>query len=519
MDTLYNLFIEPLTQPFFQKALLGGTLVAIVCGVVGCFVILRRMAFLGDALSHAMLAGVTGGYLIMQFFYGDAANAPAMLIGSLLAALITVGMIGFISRVSRVKNDTAIGIMYTGVFAAGGILASVFSHRIHVDLLHFVMGQVLAVNDTDLWVAGIVAAVVLSAVLIFYRQLQLTSFDPVMAASIGIPVLAIDYLLTTCTSLVVVSAVTMVGVILVVGLLVTPAASAYLLCDRLSRMLVVSAILGVTSVVGGLYVSLWTNIAGGAAIVAFCTVQFLAILVVAPRYGLIAGWLRRAQMVPQQLVEDVLSCVLRAGDAHPTLEEVQSRVVESRPDAVAKAVRTLTRQNFLEEENDRLQLTETGKREAQRVLRAHRLWEAYLEHVGTPETEIHAKAHQLEHVHDPAAVDYIDDKLGHPLRDPHGSEIPVDRDTVAPGKIVKVSQLREGHCATIVSVGPMAANDLLKPGTSVRLGPRQQNGNMWTVELTDGRKIALPHAAADAVTVEVQEETRNAEVGAAKSAK
>lgn len=506
MDSLYTLFIEPLSQPFFQKALLGGTLVAIVCGVIGCFVILRRMAFLGDALSHAMLAGVTGGYLLMQFFYGDAANAPAMLIGSLLAALITVGMIGFISRVSRVKEDTAIGIMYTGVFAAGGILASVFSHRIHVDLLHFVMGQVLAVNDTDLWVAGIVAAIVLSAVLIFYRQLQLTSFDPVMAASIGIPVLAIDYLLTTCTSLVVVSAVTMVGVILVVGLLVTPAASAYLLCDRLGRMLVVSALLGVTSVVGGLYLSLWTNIAGGASIVAFCTVQFLIVLVVAPRYGLIAGWLRRQQMVPQQLVEDVLSCVLRAGDKHPTLDEVQVKL-EARPEAVAKAIRALFKQNLLEEEDGRLALTEVGKREAQRVLRAHRLWEAYLEHVGTPETEIHAKAHQLEHVHDATAVDYIDDKLGHPLRDPHGSEIPVDRDIVAPGKIVKVSQLREGHRATILSVGPEAANDLLKPGISVRLGPRQQNGNMWTVELADGRKIALPHAAADAVTVEVQEET------------
>ncbi len=502
IDSLYTIFIEPLSQPFFQKALIGGVLVSIVCGVIGCFVILRRMAFLGDALSHAMLAGVTGGYLLMQFFYGDAANAPAMLIGSLLAALITVGMIGFISRVSRIKEDTAIGIMYTGVFAAGGILASVFAHRIHVDLLHFVMGQVLAVNDTDLWVAGIVAAVVLSAVLIFYRQLQLTSFDPVMAASIGIPVLAIDYLLTTCTSLVVVSAVTMVGVILVVGLLVTPAASAYLLCDRLSRMLVVSAALGATSVIGGLYTSLWCNIAGGASIVAFCTAQFLIVLVVAPRYGLIASWLRRANMVPQPLVEDVLTSILRAGDAHPSLEQILSKV-EAPPEAASKALRTLARQNLVEETDRRYRLTDAGHREAQRVLRAHRLWEAYLEHVGAPETEIHARAHQLEHVHDPAAVDYLDDKLGHPLRDPHGKEIPVDTETVAPGKVVKLSQLREGHRAHVVAVGPEAENALLHAGVAIRLGPRQQNGNMWTVELIDGRKIALPHAAADAVSVEV----------------
>lgn len=504
MESLHAWIIEPLSQPFFQKALLGGTLVAIVCGVIGCFVILRRMAFLGDALSHAMLAGVTGGYLLMQFYYGDAANAPAMLIGSLLAALITVGMIGFISRVSRIKEDTAIGIMYTGVFAAGGILASVFAHRIHVDLLHFVMGQVLAVNDADLWVAGIVAAVVLSAVLIFYRQLQLTSFDPVMAASIGIPVLAIDYLLTTCTSLVVVSAVTMVGVILVVGLLVTPAASAYLLCDRLSRMLAVSALLGVTSVVGGLYVSLWTNIAGGAAIVAFCTVQFLAVLVVAPRYGLIAGWLRRARMVPQQLIEDVLSCVLRAGKQAPALGDVQARLEDARPDAVAKAVRALARQSLLAELDGRLQLTEAGRREAQRVLRAHRLWEAYLEHVGTPETEIHARAHQLEHVHDQTAVDYIDDKLGHPLRDPHGAEIPEDFVHLQPGAKVKASLLREGRRATIESIDQSLHDLSLSPGESIVAGPRENDGKTWTIVREDGQEVRLDHRAADGVTVSVE---------------
>ena len=217
MSVLHELFIAPLLEPYFVKSLLGAGVVAVVSGVVGCLVVLRRMAFLGDALSHAMIAGVAGGYLVMKVFFGLEAHAPGMLLGSLLAAVITVMCIGFVSRVSRVKDDTAIGIMYTGIFAGGVVLVSVFRNYIHIDLMHFIMGDVLAVGNADLWASALSSALVLSIVVLFFRHLQLISFDPVMAASIGMPVLILDYLLTTCVSLVVVSAVSMVGVILVVG--------------------------------------------------------------------------------------------------------------------------------------------------------------------------------------------------------------------------------------------------------------------------------------------------------------
>lgn len=300
--------------PTWFAHLLAGILVSVVCGVMGCFIILRRMAFLGDALAHAMLAGVVGGYLLMKVAFGSEANAPAMLIGSLLAGFGTVGLIGFVSKLSRIKEDTAIGIMYTGVFAAGGLAASLFSHYIHVDLLHFVTGNVLAVEMLDLWMMAFVALFVLVAVILLFRPLQLTSFDPIMAASLGIPVVAIDYLLTTCTSLVVVSAVHIVGVILVVGLLVTPAATAYLLCNRLSRMLWASAGFGVSSFLSGYALSVVINVAPGSAIVVASTLQFLCVLALAPRHGLIANWWRRYRAVPQQVLEDVLGSVHR--DAH-----------------------------------------------------------------------------------------------------------------------------------------------------------------------------------------------------------
>ena len=173
IDWLFQFFVAPLQQTFFQKALIGGSVAAVVCSVVGCLVILRRMAFLGDALSHAMIAGVAGGYLFMKIMFATEAYAPAMLVGSLIAAVLTVASIGFVSRVSRVKDDTAIGIMYTGVFAGGVVLVSVFRNYIHIDLMHFIMGDVLGVADHDLWVAAIAASIVLSLIILFFRHFQL----------------------------------------------------------------------------------------------------------------------------------------------------------------------------------------------------------------------------------------------------------------------------------------------------------------------------------------------------------
>ena len=382
MSSLSQLFLAPLAEPFFVKSLLGGCLVAVVSGVVGCLVVLRRMAFLGDALSHAMVAGVAGGYLFMKLLFGIEAHASGMLLGSLIAAVLTVVLIGFVSKVSRVKNDTAIGIMYTGIFAGGVVLVSIFRNYIHIDLMHFIMGDVLAVGDADLWASAITSAIVLSVILLFYRHLQVTSFDPVMAASIGIPVMLVDYVLTTCVSLVVVSAVSMVGVILVVGLLITPAATAYLLSDRLDRMMVLSGLFGITSVVGGLYLCVWLDSAGGGAIMLFCTLQFLVVLVAAPRYGMLARWLRLKRMAPQQLLEDILITMLRANGSPLSAGVLKDRLDHT--GNVNRALNVLVQQGTVRIDEGALLLTDTGRREARRLLRAHRLWESYLDHLGTP---------------------------------------------------------------------------------------------------------------------------------------
>mgnify|MGYP001819118256 FL=1 len=343
---MYDLFIAPLTETYFQKALIGGSIVALVAGVVGCLVVLRRMAFLGDALSHAMIAGVAGGYLVMKMLFGLEAHAPGMLLGSLIAAVTTVALISFVARISRVKEDTAIGIMYTGIFALGVVAVSIFRHYIHIDLMHFIMGDILGVADSDLWVSAFTAALVLSVLILFFRHFQIATFDPIMAASIGLPVLFLDYVLTICVSLVVVSAVSMVGVILVVGLLITPAASAYLLSDRLDKMMWLAALFGVTSVIGGLYLCVWLDSAGGGAIMLFCTLQFLVVLLVAPKYGLLARWQRMHNLIPQQQVEDILTTILRYGK--PTPMEVIVQYVEQ-DKGLKKALESMIDDGLLEQ--------------------------------------------------------------------------------------------------------------------------------------------------------------------------
>lgn len=418
---MVELFVAPLQETYFQKALIGGSIVAVVAGVVGCLVVLRRMAFLGDALSHAMIAGVAGGYLVMKLLFGLEAHAPGMLLGSLIAAVSTVALISFVSRISRVKEDTAIGIMYTGIFALGVVAVSIFRHYIHIDLMHFIMGDILGVADTDLWVSAFVAAFVLTILILFFRHFQLATFDPVMAASIGLPVLFLDYVLTTCVSLVVVSAVSMVGVILVVGLLITPAATAYLLSDRLDKMMLLAAFFGVTSVIGGLYLCVWLDSAGGGAIMLFCTLQFLVVLVVAPKYGLFSRWIRMRNLIPQQSIEDILTTILRYET--PARQSEIEKYIEpvSRLDRVLKQ---MVKQDLLIEKERAFSLTEQGVKEANKVLRAHRLWETYLDSIGTPEKDVHSTAHHLEHLDRNDTVDYLEKKLGKPKKDPHGKAIP-----------------------------------------------------------------------------------------------
>ena len=481
------------------KALIAGSFISVACGVIGCFIVLRRMSFLADAVAHAMLAGVVASYLILRALFGFQANSIIILVGALFAGLLTVALIGFVTKVSRVKEDAAIGIMYTGIFALGGFFASIktFSEYIDVDLVGFIAGSVVATSISDLWMLAIVCTIVFSVVILFYRQLLLTSFDPVMAASIGIPVLAIDYLLTACTSLVVVCGVNIVGVILVVALLITPAATAYLLFDRLNRMLIASAFFGLAGFWSGYFVSMWTGNAPGPSVVVMSTLIFLVTLAVAPRYGLIADWMRKRNQVPQELIEDILGFILKS-DGQASVRKIIEEVNLPRF-STKHAIGKLEKDDLVEIAEDSIQLTQEGKRTARKLRRAHRLWETYLQSTGMSPDQVHQKAHELEHVNDEEAVDYLDHKLGHPLTDPHGSEIPEDFVHIEAGGQIRLSLLREGDWAVVQEPGAMA--EQFEVGVKIRIGPRS-DANHWTAHLVDtNQTYELDHDTADTVFV------------------
>lgn len=258
------------------NAFIAAILVSIVCAVVGTFIVLRGMAFFGDALSHTILPGLAVGYLVS----GSARDT--LFWYALATAVVSALSIGAISRKTRIKEDTAIGIIFAGTFALGIALIST-AQSYAVDLSHFLFGDVLAVTSADLIRTTVFSALILLAVLAFYKELVVISFDPILAATLRLPNRLLEYLLLVMIAITIVVALQTVGVALMVAMLVTPAATAYLLTRRLPVMMALAALIGALSGVTGLYLSFYIMIPSGAAIVLVATALFGLTFLLAPR--------------------------------------------------------------------------------------------------------------------------------------------------------------------------------------------------------------------------------------------
>ncbi len=266
---------EPFALGFMQKALVVSVIVGVVCAVVGCYIVLRSMAFLGDALAHAILPGVAVAYLV-------GAN---LLAGALVAGLVVAVGISYVSRAGTVREDTAIGIFFAAALALGVVLISTMP-TYAVDLTHVLFGNVLGVTTTDVWVSGGLAFVVLAAVLLLYKRFLVVSFDPILGQTLGLHTHALRTGLFVILAVTIVVALRTVGVSLVAAMLVTPPAAAYLLTRRLPAMMGVSALIGVLSAVLGLYASYYLDVAAGGAMVLVATAIFLLAFLLAPGRGL-----------------------------------------------------------------------------------------------------------------------------------------------------------------------------------------------------------------------------------------
>jgi manganese/iron transport system permease protein len=264
---LIDFLLEPLVYPFMQRGLLAAVMVGIVCALVGTYVVLRGMAFLGDALAHAILPGVAIGYVI-----GEGSRGPLFWWGLITAAVAAVG-IGAISRGTRLKQDTAIGIIFAGMFALGVALISTIRNYA-VDLAHLLFGDVLGVSTGDLVLTALVGGLVVLMIIAFYKEFLVLSFDPMLAHTLRLPARWLEYLLLILIAVTIVVALQTVGVALMVAMLVTPAATAFLLTRRVPLMMALAALIASLSGVVGLYLSFHLGVASGAAIVLTCTVFF-----------------------------------------------------------------------------------------------------------------------------------------------------------------------------------------------------------------------------------------------------
>ncbi|MBB6018158.1 metal ABC transporter permease [Deinococcus radiopugnans] len=283
-----ELLLAPLHYDFMTRALLVSALVGAVCAVLSCFVILKGWSLMGDAVSHAVLPGVVISYLLGLPF----------VIGAFAFGLLSVSAIGFIQSRSRVKEDTVIGVVFTALFALGLVMISKISSDVH--LSHILFGDVLGIGDSELWQTVIAGAIALTVTLLLRKDLLLYVFDPTHARSIGLNTGVLNYVLLTVLALTIVTALQTVGVILVVAMLITPGATAYLLTDRFSKMLWIAVACGILSAVIGTYGSYFLDGATGACIVLVQSLFFLLAFVFAPKHGQLA---RRRQQLAERADE------------------------------------------------------------------------------------------------------------------------------------------------------------------------------------------------------------------------
>lgn len=263
---MLTFLLAPLHYSFMLRGLMAAVIVGLVCAVVGTFVVLRGMAFLGDALAHAILPGVAVAYLL-------GGTQGQLFWGALGAALATAFGVGAITRGGRLREDTAIGVIFAGAFALGvALISSIRSYS--VDLAHILFGNILAITNADLLVMGGFGAGVLLLIAAFYKELVVISFDPVHAATLPLPTEPLRYLLLALIAVTVVVSLQTVGAGLMAAMLITPAATGYMLAKRLSTMMLIAILVGAGSGVVGLYVSYYISIASGAAIVLVATACF-----------------------------------------------------------------------------------------------------------------------------------------------------------------------------------------------------------------------------------------------------
>lgn len=487
---------EIIQEPWAIRALIASTMVGLTCGALGAFIVLRNMSLIGDALSHAILPGVVVAFVFLGY------NTLGFFFGSVAAGLLSAVIITWIQQNVNTKNDAAIGIVFTAMFSIGVIgISSISRTGVHLDLKDFLFGNVLGVSNEDLMMTGVVMVMVIVSIILLYRYLFASTFQPTIASTMGIPVKLMHYYLMLLLSFSVVAAMQTVGVILVVAMLITPASTALLLTDRLPKVLIAASIIGFLSSVSGLILSILYEMPPGPAIAVTATTFYLLVAFLSPVNGIIAKSVRRKQQQQKIMHEDILKEIFKVSFSSKTDIHTLGEKLSISRGKLNNLLQSLINQKVIHKNNEgSFVLTEVGRSQANKLIRAHRLWESYLvNEIGMNASQIHNEAERYEHWLTSAEVDEVDKKLGYPALDPHGAPIPSNEKS----PLLALSKLDASDKAMISQRQPGA--DITYRLWKLGLGPEEgfvvkNVGTSITITVND-EEIIIPHDLAEKVSV------------------
>lgn len=407
---------------FVKTVVLGSILLGINCGLLGSFLVVRRMSMVGDTLSHAVLPGIVGGYL-----WNQTKDPLSMLVGACIAGIIGSLLISAISATTRLKEDSAQGIVLTFFFAVGLMLIAMLpaGNKSGVDKLLY--GQLAGMDTRDVsWLAKSTGLAVLVC-FVGYRGFLVLSFDQVFGNLCGLPMRLLHYGLMLLTTVAIVLAMEAVGVILVSALLIIPAATAVLLTDRMSRIVILAPAVGSIAVIAGSFFSfVFDGLAAGSMVVICAASLFALAFCFSQKYGLVSQWFQRLRSKKQVVQENFLKSIYRFLEDRHLAMETQFSVNEV-PTLDASALRRLHRLGLVAigDASDKFALTSRGLNDAKGIVRRHRLWELYLaQRARFALDHVHDDAEEMEHMMDDEDVARLAQQLGHPTMDPHGRIIP-----------------------------------------------------------------------------------------------
>ena len=417
------------SDPNVLFVVLGTMILGASAAIVGCFSFLRKRALVGDAIAHSILPGVC-----LAFMVSGSKNPLYLIIGAFITGWLSLLLIDAITRTTKLKSDTAIGIILSVFFGVGILLLTSIQHSGNASqagLDKFLFGKAASLTKDDVYIFGTIALILIAVVILFYKEFKLISFNPDYAKVIGLPVRFLEFMLATITVLAVAVGIQAVGVVLMAALLITPASGARFWTDKLSVMILIATAFGAISGFLGSYISyIAPSMPTGPWIVMCLSMLTIGSIWFAPRTGMLAKFRVQKENQRKILIENVLKLFYHLGEKDGTFKKQRSTSVllasrDLRIIELNRGLHLLKKEHWLRKKGDNWLITQSGLNEAKRIIKLHRLWEMYLnQRLKLEPDHVHNDAEAIEHIITPELEKQLEKELNYPTKDPHESVIP-----------------------------------------------------------------------------------------------